>query len=110
MDEPQAKNLYLKYNKKEKKRENKGDFPGGAVVENPPASAGLVVQSLVRGDARCRGTMTGAHSCWRPGSARRSPSRHRRAAPVSTPGEARAQQRGPSAAEGEDTECLERVK
>ena len=30
------------------------DFPGGAVVKNPPANAGLV-QALVRKDPTCRG-------------------------------------------------------
>ena len=30
-------------------------FPGGAVVENPPADAGDMVRALVREDPTCRG-------------------------------------------------------
>ena len=30
------------------------DFPGGAVVKNPPANAGDMVQALVRKDPTCR--------------------------------------------------------
>ena len=29
------------------------DFPGGRVVENPPANAGTQVQSLIQEDATC---------------------------------------------------------
>ena len=32
-----------------------GDFPGGAVVKNPPAKAGDTVRALVREDPTCRG-------------------------------------------------------
>ena len=32
-----------------------GDFPGGTVVENPPANAGTWVQALVREDPTCCG-------------------------------------------------------
>ena len=31
------------------------DFPGGAVVKNPPANAGDTVRALVREDLTCRG-------------------------------------------------------
>ena len=31
------------------------DFPGGAVVKNPPANAGTQVRSLVREDPTCHG-------------------------------------------------------
>ena len=31
------------------------DFPGGAVVKNPPANAGTRVRTLVREDPTCRG-------------------------------------------------------
>ena len=30
------------------------DFPGGAVVKNPPANAGIQVRALVREDPTCR--------------------------------------------------------
>ena len=36
-------------------RESPRDLPGGAVVKNPPASAGDHVRSQVREDATCRG-------------------------------------------------------
>ena len=37
------------------------DFPGGAVVKNPPANAGARVQALVREDPTCRGATKPLH-------------------------------------------------
>ena len=36
-------------------RKGNKDFPGGAVVKNPPASAGDMVRALVQEDPTCRG-------------------------------------------------------
>ena len=36
-----------------RKRSQARDFPGGAVVKNPPSNAGDTVQSLVREDPTC---------------------------------------------------------
>ena len=38
-----------------RKRNQDRDFPGGAVVKNPPSNAGDTVQSLVWEDPTCRG-------------------------------------------------------
>ena len=41
------------------------DFPGGAVVKNPPANAGDMVRSLVWEDPTCRGaTKPMSHNYW----------------------------------------------
>ena len=41
------------------------DFPGGAVVKNPPANAGDMVRALVREDPTCRGaTKPMHHNYW----------------------------------------------
>ena len=41
------------------------DFPGGAVVKNPPANAGDTVWALVREDPTCRGaTKPMSHKYW----------------------------------------------
>ena len=41
------------------------DFPGGAVVKNPPANAGDMGQALVREDPTCRGvTKPMHHNYW----------------------------------------------
>ena len=37
------------------------DFPGVAVVKNPPANAGNTVQSLVQEDPTCRRTTKPVH-------------------------------------------------
>ena len=37
------------------------DFPGGAVVKNPPANAGDAVRALVREDPTCRGVTKAVH-------------------------------------------------
>ena len=40
------------------------DFPGGAVVKNPPANAGDTAQALVREDPTCHGaTKPVSHNC-----------------------------------------------
>ena len=40
-----------------------GDFPGGTVVKNLPANAGVVVQALVQEDPTCCGaTKTVGHN------------------------------------------------
>ena len=47
------------------KKQKHGDFPGGAVVKNPPADARDTVLALVREDPTCRGAAKPVrHNYW----------------------------------------------
>ena len=103
MDEPQAKNLYLKENKGKKRERIRGTSLVVQQLRLFQPTQGSCVRSLVREDATRRGTATSAPQLLEPellepvpGS--ESPSRQRGAAPSPHPEKARAQQQGPGTA------------
>ena len=103
MDEPQAKNLYLKENKGKKRERIRGTSLVVQQLRLFQPTQGSCVRSLVREDATRRGTATSAPQLLEPellepvpGS--ESPSRQRGAAPSPHLEKARAQQQGPGTA------------